>query len=105
MKSLWYHNNGCPGMFKDIFSHFLCHVRLIYNIVRLPRLGVPEVYNTKKTGGGADRFIPNRSTADLELASHSIANNTEDETNSLSSTQIERRRYILIEDVILLTTQ
>ena len=51
------------------------------------------MYNTKKTGGGADRFIPNRSTADLELASHSIANNTEEETNSLSSTQIERRRY------------
>jgi len=58
------------------------------------RLGVPEVYNTKKTGGGADRFIPNRSTADLELASHSIANNTEEETNSLSSTQIERRRLL-----------
>lgn len=55
------------------------------------------MYNTKKTGGGADRFIPNRSTADLELASHSIANNTEEETNSLSSTQIERRRYRLIE--------
>ena len=58
------------------------------------------MYNTKKTGGGADRFIPNRSTADLELASHSIANNTEEETNSLSSTQIERRRYRLIEAVL-----
>lgn len=58
------------------------------------RLGVPEVYKKKgDNGGGADRFIPNRSNADLELASHFLLN-AEEDTNTLSSTQLERRRLL-----------
>ena len=46
-----------------------------------------KVYKKKgDNGGGADRFIPNRSNADLELASHFLLN-AEEDTNTLSSTQ------------------
>ena len=55
------------------------------------RIGVNEVY--KRAQNGADRFIPNRSTTDMEFASHSLATSEED-TDSLSSTQLERRRNL-----------
>jgi len=56
------------------------------------RLGVNEIYN-KKSQNGADRFIPNRSTTDMEYASHSMVNSEED-TDNLSTTQLERRRLL-----------
>jgi len=55
------------------------------------RLGLPEVYN-KKSQSGADRFIPNRSTTDIEFSSFLV--NSEEDTDNLSTLQLERRRLL-----------
>ena len=53
----------------------------VYYIIHLIK-----IYN-KKSQNGADRFIPNRSTTDMEYASHSMVNSEED-TDNLSTTQV-----------------
>merc|ERR1719184_144192 len=47
--------------------------------------------NGRKSQGGADRFIPNRSTTDMEFAQHSLITDSED-TDSLSATDLEKRK-------------
>jgi len=53
-------------------------------------------YNGRKSQGGSDRFIPNRSTTDMEFAQHSLANDT-DKTNTdsmVSAAEYEKRKMM-----------
>ena len=48
--------------------------------------------NGRKSQGGADRFIPNRSTTDMEFAQHSLV--TDDDTGSLTVSDLEKRKMM-----------
>lgn len=56
------------------------------------RMGLPEA-GTRKSHGGADRFIPNRTTTDMEYAAHALVNRDED-TDNLPAIQQERRALL-----------
>jgi len=49
--------------------------------------------NGRKSQGGADRFIPNRSTTDMEFAQHSLVTDNDD-TDTLSATDLEKRKMM-----------
>ena len=49
--------------------------------------------NGRKSQGGADRFIPNRSTTDMEYAQHSVITDNED-TDSMSASDLEKRKMM-----------
>jgi len=48
--------------------------------------------NGRKSQGGADRFIPNRSTTDMEFAQHSLV--TDEDTDSLTVSDLEKRKMM-----------
>jgi len=59
------------------------------------RCGVKEVGGSTTSGRkslGPDRFIPNRSTTDMEFAQHSLINTDDDNTDSMTAADIERKK-------------
>ena len=57
-------------------------------------------YNGRKSQGGSDRFIPNRSTTDMEFAQHSLANDTNNTlTDSVVSAAEYEKRKIMEENL------
>ena len=53
-----------------------------------------NIYNGRKSQGGSDRFIPNRSTTDMEFAQHSLANDTDNTDNTMSAAEYEKRKMM-----------
>ena len=50
-------------------------------------------YNGRKNQG-ADRFIPNRSTTDMEFAQHSLVSDTDNTSDSLSAAMYEKMKLM-----------
>jgi len=54
-----------------------------------------NMYNGRKSQGGADRFIPNRSTTDMEYAQHSLVNDSDTNTDPMiSAAEYEKRKMM-----------
>jgi len=59
------------------------------------RCGVKEVGGGATSGRksqGSDRFIPNRSTTDMEFAQHSLLNTDDDNTDTMTAADLERKK-------------
>jgi len=55
-----------------------------------------NIYNGRKSQGGSDRFIPNRSTTDIEYAQHSLSSLVidNDNTDNISTAEFEKRKMM-----------
>lgn len=58
-------------------------------------IGHSNAYNGRKSQGGSDRFIPNRTTTDMEYAQHSLMNDTDNTTDTImSAAEYEKRKMM-----------
>ena len=58
-------------------------------------ISVNNGYNGRKSQGGSDRFIPNRTTTDMEYAQHSlVTDNDNTNTGEISAAEYEKRKMM-----------